>query len=362
MKNKIIQFLDEPDSTLGKAFTIFLLSLVYISIFHFVIEVRYPELISANQELSTFIRYSILGIFTIELCVRLICNSNRWSYIKSFNGIVDFFAVVPSLIELIFLTPSVDLLWVRVLRILRFFRILKTFHFGEVRGGITGALTPYFAFAISLKGIMVAVETQEWYPEFSNLNIVIGVVGFSLAILLGTKLQVINNRLYSIEDAVCRIIGALRDMQNNMEVITHINHWAKELESALFYNGHNKSEVIKQMRFKTDDLEQKLEEAGINGPNTAGFHRDVAYLLHRALARTPPAYEEFLRTVIISYTLVVITTVPGITGLLATFLLVYVLGGLFFLISDMDNPLDVGVNSLIYVKLDPLIQFNDKTR
>lgn len=67
-------------------------------------------------------------------------------------------------------------------------------------------------------------------------------------------------------------------------------------------------------------------------------------------------------TVIISYTLVVITTVPGITGLLATFLLVYVLGGLFFLISDMDNPLDVGVNSLIYVKLDPLIQFNDKTR
>ena len=67
-------------------------------------------------------------------------------------------------------------------------------------------------------------------------------------------------------------------------------------------------------------------------------------------------------TVIISYTLVVITTVPGITGLLATFLIVYVLGGLFFLISDMDNPLDVGVNSLIYVKLDPLIQFNDKTR
>ena len=67
-------------------------------------------------------------------------------------------------------------------------------------------------------------------------------------------------------------------------------------------------------------------------------------------------------TVIISYTLVVITTVPGITGLLATFLLVYVLGGLFFLISDMDNPLDVGVDSLIYVKLDPLIQFNDKTR
>ena len=58
----------------------------------------------------------------------------------------------------------------------------------------------------------------------------------------------------------------------------------------------------------------------------------------------------------------VITTVPGITGFLATFLLVYVLGGLFLLIDDMDKPLDVGPNSLIYVRLDPLIQFNDKTR
>jgi hypothetical protein len=360
IKDKVIKFLDYPDSTLGKALTIFLLSLVYISIFQIVIEVRYPELINANQKVSAFIRYFILSVFTIELCVRLVCYSNRWRYIKSFNGIVDILAVVPSLIELIFLSPSVNVLWVRVLRILRFFRILKSLKFGEIKGGITGALTPYFAFALGLKAIMVAAEGHEWYPEFTNLNVVIGVVGFSLAILLGTKLQVINNRLYSIEDAVCRIIGALRDMQYNKEVNIHINYWAKELESALFYNGHNKAEVIKQMRFKTDDLEQKLEEAGINGPNTAGFHRDVAYLLHRSLAKTPPAYEEFLRTVIFSYTLVVITTVPGITGLFATFLLVYVLGGLFYLISDMDNPLDVGKKSLIYVKLDPLIQFNDK--
>tara|TARA_B100000686_G_C16787396_1_gene976171 strand:+ start:2271 stop:3359 length:1089 start_codon:yes stop_codon:yes gene_type:complete len=362
MKRKIIQFLDEPDSTLGRTFTTFLLFLVYISIFHLVIDIRYPELISANKELFDFTQYFILGVFTIELCVRLICISNRWRYIKSFNGIIDLSSVVPGLIEIFILNFSVDLLWVRVFRILRFFRILKNFRYGETKGGITQVLTPYFTFAITLKGIMVAVEGQEWYPEFSNLNIVIGVVGFSLAILLGTKLQVINNRLYSIEDTVCRIIGAMRDMQNNKEVNAYINYWAKELESALFYTGHDKPEVIKQMRFKTDDLEEKLETAGINGPNTAGFHRDVAYLLHRTLASTPAAYEGFLRSVISCYTIVVIATVPGITGLFATFLLVYVLGGLFFLISDMDSPLDVGPNSLIYVNLDPLIQFNEKTR
>ena len=114
------------------------------------------------------------------------------------------------------------------------------------------------------------------------------------------------------------------------------------------------------MRFKTDDLEQKLEAAGIEVPNTASFHRDVAYLLHRALARSPQAYEKFLKTVLGTYTLVVITTVPGLTGFFATFLLVYVLGGLYLLVDDMDKPLEVGPDSLINVKLDPLIQFNDK--
>jgi len=52
----------------------------------------------------------------------------------------------------------------------------------------------------------------------------------------------------------------------------------------------------------------------------------------------------------------------GLTGFFATFLLVYVLGGLFLLIDDMDRPLDFGGDSLISVRLDPLLQFNDKLK
>ena len=43
-----------------------------------------------------------------------------------------------------------------------------------------------------------------------------------------------------------------------------------------------------EARIINDDLEEKLETAGINGPNTAGFHRDVAYLLHRTLELANP--------------------------------------------------------------------------
>ena len=58
--------------------------------------------------------------------------------------------------------------------------------------------------------------------------------------------------------------------------------------------------------------------------------------------------------------LVVIATVSGLTGFLATFLLVYVLGGLFILIDDIDRPLDFSPGSLVKVRLDPLTQFNEK--
>ncbi len=361
MQKRIIQLLDKPSSVVDKSIIVFLIALVYISIVHLVIESRFPDLVSTYQTVFISVKYVVLGVFTIELILRIICDPNRGQYFKSFYGIVDLIAVIPGLLAVFF--PALDqTAWLRIFRIIKFVKILKLFRYGKTSGGITQSLTPYFCFAVGFKAVMVAVEGQPWWPEIGNLNVVIGVVGFSLAILLGAKLQVVNSRLYSIEDAVCRIVGSMRDMQGNVQIIPHIKHWAKELESALIFNGDGKTEVVRQMRLKTDHLEQKLEEEGIGGPNTAGFHRDVAYLLHRSLARTPPEYEKFLQTIICTYTAVVITTVPGLTGFFATFLLVYVLGGLFLLIDDMDRPLDFGGDSLISVRLDPLLQFNDKLK
>jgi hypothetical protein len=361
MQKKIIQCLDEPSTGFEKGVTIFLILLVYVSIAQLAIDVRYPELVFSNMTAFLACEYFVLGIFTIEVGIRMIFDPNRWQYFKRFSGIVDLLAIVPGLLA-IFLPFFDSTAWLRVLRLFRLFRIFKLIHYGEIAGGITQALTPFFAIAVGLKGIMIAVEGQGWWPEMNNLNVVIGVVGFSLAILLGAKLQVINSRLYSIEDAVCRIVGAMRDMQNNREIFSDLCDWAYELEFSLIYSGQDKPDLIRRMRLKTDDLEKNLEEAGVGGPNTAGFHRDVAYLLHRTLARTPPSYEKFLRTVVCTYTAVVIATVPGLVGFFATFLLVYVLGGLFIIIDDMDRPLDFSPESLIAVRLDPLTQFNNKSK
>tara|TARA_B100000676_G_C18080469_1_gene850786 strand:- start:321 stop:1406 length:1086 start_codon:yes stop_codon:yes gene_type:complete len=359
MQKKVIHYFNEPSSKLEKRINLFLVFLVYVSIIQLVIEIRYPELVALNQKIFLLAEYLILGFFSIEVGLRIIFDSNRWQYFKTFSGIIDLLSIIPGLLS-IFLPVMQSTAWLRVFRLLRIVRITKLIRYGKFMDGITQTLNPYFAIAIGLKGLMVAAEGQEWWPTFNNLNIIIGVVGFSLAILLGAKLQIINNRLYSIEDSICRIVGAMREMQTNSEALPHIRYWAKELESALVYNGKNKDDLIRQMRLKTDALGKELHKAGLGGPNTAGFHRDTAYLLHRALATTPESYEKFLKTIVCVYTVVVIGTVPGLTGFFATFLLVYVLGGLFILIDDIDKPLNYGPESLISVRLDPLTQFNER--
>jgi len=98
----------------------------------------------------------------------------------------------------------------------------------------------------------------------------------------------------------------------------------------------------------------------VSGPNIAGFSRDVAYVLHRATARSPEAYEKFLKIVTFSYAGAIVFVVPGLTGFLTAILTVYTLVGMYMLIEDMDTSLDYSENSLVKADLDPIIQFNLK--
>lgn len=78
---------------------------------------RYHTLLAALEWVFT-------ALFTIEYVARLICVERRWRYARSFYGIVDLASVLPT--YLAFFLPELHaLIDVRVLRMLRVFRILK---------------------------------------------------------------------------------------------------------------------------------------------------------------------------------------------------------------------------------------------
>ena len=58
-------------------------------------------------------------------------------------------------------------------------------------------------------------------------------------------------------------------------------------------------------------------------------------------------------------TVVIVFVIPGLTGLVSVLVLSYVFFGMFFLVDDMDRPLDYSNDSLIQANLEPLEEFID---
>jgi voltage-gated potassium channel len=70
------------------------------------------------------IEWLVTALFTLEYVARLVCVDRPWRYARSFYGIVDLASVLPTYLA-IFLPELHALIDVRVLRMLRIFRILK---------------------------------------------------------------------------------------------------------------------------------------------------------------------------------------------------------------------------------------------
>src|SRR5688500_17560809 len=68
--------------------------------------------------------WSFTVLFTAEYVLRLLCVRRPFRYARSFFGVVDLLAVLPTYLSL-FVTGAQSLAVVRALRLLRVFRILK---------------------------------------------------------------------------------------------------------------------------------------------------------------------------------------------------------------------------------------------
>ncbi len=113
----------EADTPAGKAFDIVLIWSIIISVATVVLE-SVARFRSAYGLFFNIIEWTFTILFTIEYFLRLISLKRPWRYAISFYGIVDFIAVIPTYFSLV-IPGSHYLLSVRILRLLRIFRVLK---------------------------------------------------------------------------------------------------------------------------------------------------------------------------------------------------------------------------------------------
>ena len=132
IRAKLHEIIFEADTTEGKAFDIALMIAIILSVIAVLLEsvagvrARYGTWLRAFEWLMTI-------LFTIEYCLRLFCVGKPLRYARSFYGIVDFMAIIPTYISA-FVIGAQSLIVIRALRLLRVFRVLKLVHFvGEAR-------------------------------------------------------------------------------------------------------------------------------------------------------------------------------------------------------------------------------------
>ena len=119
---KLRKIVEETDTRAGKAFDLFVQSLIIFSISIFAIETL-PNLTLRSLEILSYLEVVIVSIFTFEYLLRLIVSKNKIGFIFSFWGIIDLLAIVP--FYLITFGLDLALVFLRTLRLFRLVRIIK---------------------------------------------------------------------------------------------------------------------------------------------------------------------------------------------------------------------------------------------
>ncbi len=113
------EIVDTHESAASKAFDFLVLGMVVVALVSFTFSST-PNLSSDTIWLLEVVELICLGFFTAEYALRIWVAEDRWSYLRSFHGIVDFITIAP-----FYLAIGIDHEPLRALRILRIFSVLK---------------------------------------------------------------------------------------------------------------------------------------------------------------------------------------------------------------------------------------------
>ncbi len=113
----------EHDTAAGRAFDLGLLVAIALSVS--VVMLESVEAVRARHGAALYAaEWFFTALFTAEYALRLLCVRRPLRYARSFFGVVDLLAILPTYLSLL-MVGAQSLVVVRALRLLRVFRILK---------------------------------------------------------------------------------------------------------------------------------------------------------------------------------------------------------------------------------------------
>jgi voltage-gated potassium channel len=166
-ENALYRVIFESDTRSGRAFDIGLFFAIILSVLTVMLD-SVQAIHAVHGEALLVIEWIFTGLFIVEYLARLWVVRQPLAYACSLLGIIDFLAIVPTLVALGF-AGSRYLLVIRTLRLLRVFRIFKLGRFvGEGEFIVTALQASRFKILVFLSAV------------------------FTLAVVVGTLLYVVE--------------------------------------------------------------------------------------------------------------------------------------------------------------------------
>ncbi len=168
LKEKLFVIIFEADTRAGQLFDKTLIYLILLSLVVVVID-SVESISSKFHSGLTALEWLFTIIFSLEYIARVYCAQNRMQYIKSFYGIIDLIAVLPTYLAMLF--PELHaLIDVRVLRLIRIFRVFK--------------LTEYVTEYVHL-GAALAASRRKIFVFLSGVLMIVMVLGTLMYVIEG---------------------------------------------------------------------------------------------------------------------------------------------------------------------------------
>ncbi len=126
-RHRLHEIVFEADTSAGKAFDVALIFAIAASVTVVMLE----SVAALRQEFSwqlAIAEWFFTVLFTVEYGARMLSVSRPLRYAKSFFGIIDLLAILPTYLSLI-ITGTNSLLVIRVFRLFRIFRVFKLRHY-----------------------------------------------------------------------------------------------------------------------------------------------------------------------------------------------------------------------------------------
>ena len=122
-REQLHEIIFEADTPGGKAFDVALLVTIVLSVLAVILE-SVGAIAERHGPMLRVAEWGFTLLFTVEYVLRLLSVRKPRRYARSFMGVVDLLAVIPTYLSL-FVAGAQSLLVIRALRLLRIFRILK---------------------------------------------------------------------------------------------------------------------------------------------------------------------------------------------------------------------------------------------